>query len=60
MLAILRSVLVDIVFIVSIVGVLFAGMRGFGRFFPIALGFSFLYLLLMIVRSIKRKKSASS
>lgn len=55
MLAIMKRAWIDVVFLLAMVIVLFAGMRGFSRFFPIALGLALFYLLLMIARSFRRK-----
>jgi hypothetical protein len=55
--AILRSVWIDVAFVLVTVGVLFAGMRGFSNFFPVVLGLADLYLFLMALRFLRRKKN---
>lgn len=55
--AILRSVWIDVAFVLAIVGVLFAGMRGYGNFFPVVLGLAVLYLFLMALRFLMRKRT---
>jgi len=52
---ILKSVWVDIFFLLAMVGLFFAGMRGFKDFFSFALVTAFLYLLLMVWRIFQKK-----
>lgn len=58
MATILKSAWIDIFFVLAMIGLFFAGMRGFQGFFPFALGLALLYLLLMIFRAFKKKRSS--
>lgn len=54
--AILRKTWIDISVLIAIIGALFAGMRGFSWYFPVAFGRSCFYSILMLVRFLSRKK----
>ena len=54
---IFKSVWIDVLFILTIVSLLFAGMRGFKGFFPFVLSIAFLYFALIIYRLFQRKNT---
>lgn len=55
---ILKKVWIDVIFVLAIISLLFAGTRGFKNFFPFTFGLAFLYLILMIARILIRKKTS--
>jgi len=52
----LRSAWIDGIFLILVVGILFAGMRGFDGFFTLAMGAVVVYLAISMLRiGLKRK-----
>lgn len=56
MLAIAKSIWIDVAVLVAIACILFAGMRGFAWYFPCFFGLACLYLVFFYVRAFRRRK----
>jgi hypothetical protein len=54
--AIAKAIWIDVVVLLTIAGLLFAGMRGFPGYFPFVMGIASLYLVFFYVRAFRRKK----